>query len=200
MSHYLYLVRHGEQQDAQYGVDDGPLSARGIRQATRLADRLSGVPFDEVLTSPLTRAEETARILAERMPAIEPVSTNLLFDCVPSGPGHDMPEAYRPFFRSVTPAQIEAGEAQMSDAIEEFFSPAMHDRHTLLITHNFVIGYFVREVFRSAPWRWVGVNQVHCGLTVIRVRTVKSPELIMHNSMAHLPVEERTGVSSPVEL
>ena len=36
MGHVLYLVRHGEQVDAQYGVADGPLSPRGERQARLL--------------------------------------------------------------------------------------------------------------------------------------------------------------------
>jgi len=31
MAHYLYFVRHGEQQDAQHGLQDGPLSPKGKR-------------------------------------------------------------------------------------------------------------------------------------------------------------------------
>ena len=65
MTHYLYLVRHGEHQDAEHGMVDGPLSARGRRQAELIADRLSGVPFDAVWHSPLVRATETARAVAE---------------------------------------------------------------------------------------------------------------------------------------
>ena len=72
MSRYLYLVRHGEQQDAEHGLPDGPLSPRGVRQAQALADRLGGVPFTGAWTSPLQRAQETARIMTERMPALEP--------------------------------------------------------------------------------------------------------------------------------
>ena len=40
MPQYLYLVRHGEQQDAEYGLPDGPLSPRGKRQAHLIAERL----------------------------------------------------------------------------------------------------------------------------------------------------------------
>ena len=40
MTHYLYLVRHGEHLDAEHGLEDGPLSPRGRRQAELLADRL----------------------------------------------------------------------------------------------------------------------------------------------------------------
>lgn len=194
MSHYLYLVRHGEQQDAEYGLPDGPLSGRGQRQATAIAERLSGVPFTHAWHSPLQRAEETAKIMTQRMPALESQPSALLMDCIPSGPTPDMPKAFEPFFGSVTTEQIEAGEAQMADAVDEFLAPAREDRHTLLITHNFVISWFVREVFEAPRWRWLGLNQANCGLTIIRVRSAKPPVLVTHNDLGHLPAELRTGL------
>ena len=194
MSHYIYLVRHGEQQDAEYGLPDGPLSPRGARQAKAIAERLSGVPFTGAWHSPLQRAEETARIMTERMPSLESEPSALLYDCYPSGPTPDMPKAFESFFGGVSPAEIEAGEAQMQDAIAEFLAPARGDRHDLLTTHNFVIGNFVREVLDAPKWRWLGVNQANCGLTIIRVRSAKPPVLVVHNDLGHLPVELRTGL------
>jgi probable phosphoglycerate mutase len=194
MSHYLYLVRHGEQQDAEYGMPDGPLSDRGQRQAMAIAERLSGVPFTRAWHSPLQRAAETAAIMTGRMPALESKPSALLMDCIPSGPTPDMPKAFEPFFGSVTPEQIEAGEAQMADAVAEFLAPAREDRHDLLITHNFVISWFVREVFGAPTWRWLGLNQANCGLTIIRVRSAKPPVLVAHNDLGHLPAELRTGL------
>lgn len=194
MPHYLYLVRHGEQQDAQHGVADGPLSERGKRQARAIAERLGGVPFSRAFHSPLQRAEETAKIMTERLPALESQPTALLMDCIPSGPTPDMPHAFDSFFGSVTPAEIEAGEAQMADAVAEFLAPAREERHDLLITHNFVIAWFVREVFGAPAWRWLGLNQANCGLTIIRVRSAKPPVLVTHNDLGHLPVELRTGL------
>src|SRR5690606_20360901 len=67
MSHFIYLVRHGEQQDAEHGLPDGPLSPRGQRQATLIADRLSGVPFTGAWHSPLQRAEATALAITDRL-------------------------------------------------------------------------------------------------------------------------------------
>jgi serine/threonine-protein phosphatase PGAM5 len=200
MSHYLYLVRHGEQQDAEYGLQDGPLSERGKRQATAIAERLGGVPFNRAFHSPLERAEETARIMTQRLPALESHPSALLMDCIPSGPTPDLPHAFEPFFGGITPAEIEAGEAQMADATAEFLAPAREDFHELLITHNFVISWFVREVFGAPAWRWLGLNQANCGLTIIRVRSAKPPVLITHNDLGHLPVELRTGLpeSQPV--
>lgn len=82
----------------------------------------------------------------------------------------------------------------MQDAVAEFLAPSRDDRHDLLITHNFVIGWFVRHVFDAPSWRWLGLNQANCGLTIIRVRSRKPPVLVVHNDLSHLPVELRTGL------
>lgn len=194
MAHYLYLVRHGEQQDAEHGLPDGPLSGRGVRQARAIAERLGGVPFTRAWHSPLQRAEETAKIMTERIPTLESQPSALLMDCIPSGPTREMPHSFEAFFGAITPAEIDAGEAQMSDAVAEFLASAREDQHDLLITHNFVIAWFVREVFGAPAWRWLGINQANCGLTIIRVRSAKPPVLVTHNDLGHLPVELRTGM------
>ena len=80
-----------------------------VRQAF-LADRLSGVPFDAVWHSPLERASQTARAVAERMPSLSPQPSALLFDCVPSGMTPETPAVFEPFFGSVTEAEVEAGQ------------------------------------------------------------------------------------------
>lgn len=200
MPHYLYLVRHGEQQDAEHGLPDGPLSPRGIRQAQLIAERLGGVPFTSAWHSPLQRAAETAAIIAERMPAITPEPSALLFDCVPSGPSPETPSSYDPFFGSVTAAEIEAGRAQMEDATAEFLQSSSADRHDLLITHNFVIGWFVREVLGAPDWRWVSINQANCGLTVLQQKPGRPWTLVTHNDLGHLPVELRTGLPDPLQI
>jgi probable phosphoglycerate mutase len=194
VTHYIYLVRHGEHQDAEHGLVDGPLSPRGRRQAALLADRLSGVPFDALWHSPLERASQTARAVAERMPSLTPEPSALLFDCVPTGMTHETPAVFEPFFGSVTEAEIEAGRAQMSDAVSEFLARKRGEVHELLITHNFVIAWFVREVLQAPDWRWMTLNQAHCGLTVIAQKQGRPWTLLSHNDLAHLPVELRTGL------
>ncbi|GAA3622217.1 histidine phosphatase family protein [Microbacterium awajiense] len=194
MTHYLYLVRHGEHQDAEHGLIDGPLSPRGVRQAGLIADRLSGVPFDSVWHSPLERANQTAQVVAERLPSVSPRPSSLLFDCVPTGMTPDTPAAYEPFFGAVTEAEIDAGQAQMSDAVSEFLARKRGEVHELLITHNVVIGWFVREVMQSPAWRWMTLNQANCGLTVLAQKHGRPWTVLSHNDMAHLPVELRTGL------
>lgn len=193
MTHYLYLVRHGEHLDAEHGLEDGPLSPRGRRQAELLADRLSGVPFGAVWHSPLERAAETSRAVADRLPAVDPQPSPLLFDCIPTGKTPDTPAVYEPFFRAHTEAEAEAGAAQMSDAVAEFLV-RKPDGHELLITHNNVISWFVREVLDAPEWRWLTLNQAHCGLTVLAQRPGRPWTLVSHNDLAHLPHELRTGL------
>ncbi|MBB2976049.1 putative phosphoglycerate mutase [Microbacterium endophyticum] len=194
MTHYLYLVRHGEHQDAEHGLIDGPLSARGRRQAELIADRLSGVPLDAVWHSPLLRAAETAKAVAERLPAVSPEPSALLFDCVPTGMTPDTPSAFEPFFGGVTDAEIDAGRAQMSDAVGEFLVRKHGDVHELIITHNAVISWFVRDVLQTPEWKWMTLNQANCGLTVLAQKSGRPWVVYSHNDLSHLPFELRTGL------
>lgn len=63
----LLIVRHGQTQwNTQHrmqGQQDSPLTATGRELARRLAVRLENLHIDGVFTSPLGRAQDTARIL-----------------------------------------------------------------------------------------------------------------------------------------
>ncbi len=62
----LYLVRHGETEWARLGRHTGrtdiPLTERGRAQANAVAAKLAGVRFAAVVSSPLSRALDTARL------------------------------------------------------------------------------------------------------------------------------------------
>jgi serine/threonine-protein phosphatase PGAM5 len=198
MTHTIYLVRHGEQEYAEHGVEDGALSARGLRQAELIADRLSGVRFTSASYSPLKRADETMRAMTRRMPALSAASSTLLLDCVPTGMLYDMPDVYAPFFGSYTDADFEAGAAQMGDAVSEYLSgPREPESHELLVTHNSVIAWLVREILDAPEWRWVSINQANCALTVLQRKRGRPWSLLTHNDMGHLPMELRTGLPEP---
>ena len=116
---------------------------------------------------------------------------------MPSGPTPEVPRAFSGWFASATQAEIEAGRAQMADAFAEFVAPGGQERHDLLITHNLVIAEFVRHAFDAPAWRWLGLTQAHCGLTVLKARSGRPVTLVSHNDLAHLPVELRTGLVEP---
>jgi probable phosphoglycerate mutase len=62
----IWLVRHGATEwsvaGRHTGSSDLPLLPEGAQQARALSGRLTGRPFARVLTSPMQRARETARI------------------------------------------------------------------------------------------------------------------------------------------
>ena len=62
----IYLARHGETAwsitGQHTGVTDLPLTERGERNAARLGERLAGLVFTKVLTSPLQRAVRTCEL------------------------------------------------------------------------------------------------------------------------------------------
>lgn len=65
----LFVVRHGEtpfNREMRYvGTVDEPLSPTGVEQAERLAASLGPLPLQAVYASPLSRAAETGRRIAE---------------------------------------------------------------------------------------------------------------------------------------
>ena len=62
----IYVARHGETawslSGQHTGLTDLPLTERGERNAVRLGERLKGLPFAKVLTSPLQRAMRTCEL------------------------------------------------------------------------------------------------------------------------------------------
>ena len=65
----VFLARHGETEwnvvGRRQGQLDAPLTAAGIEELERMADRLQPFPIDGVFSSPLGRAMATAQIYAE---------------------------------------------------------------------------------------------------------------------------------------
>jgi broad specificity phosphatase PhoE len=62
----IYLARHGETawslSGQHTGLTDLPLTERGERNARRLEERLRGLSFSKVFTSPLQRATRTCEL------------------------------------------------------------------------------------------------------------------------------------------
>ena len=66
----LYLVRHGESGSSLADIrrdNERSLTSEGREEVEKVADSIGrlGVEFDEIATSPLPRAKETAQIIAK---------------------------------------------------------------------------------------------------------------------------------------
>ena len=66
----IFMLRHGKPEfpgegSYIYGHTDYPLSELGKSQARRIGEALSGIKMDRIISSDLSRAAETARMVAD---------------------------------------------------------------------------------------------------------------------------------------
>jgi serine/threonine-protein phosphatase PGAM5 len=194
-SRFLYLMRHGE------AAEDGELTARGEEQARLAGERLRSVPLTGILHSPQPRAVRTAQIVASRVPGVSPAASELLDDYIPSDPDlTELPASFGRLVSAYSPAERMAGARLARSAVERFGGAGASagsgaDEHELLVTHNFLIGWFVRDVLGAPDWRWLGLNQQNCALTVLLYRAERPPSLLSFNDASHLTAALRwTGI------
>ena len=156
----LLLVRHGETvsnaEGRLQGHLDVPLSEQGRRESELLAERLAQHSIDALYTSTLSRARETAAIVAERLglPAIE--RAGLMERDLGDLAGLTLeeirtryPEYVRARAEGRTDIDVPGWEQQetftlrVSSVLEEII--ASHPERTVaVITHGGVIGTFCR--------------------------------------------------------
>ncbi|MGN6444947.1 histidine phosphatase family protein [Amnibacterium sp.] len=152
----LVLVRHGETEWNRVGRVQGrtdlPLNDTGREQARATARRLRGDRFDAVVASPLSRAAETADLIADGL-GIGPVE---LVD--------DLVERHYGDAEGMTGADLDArwgGRLEAQETREEVVARvtpallAIAQRHpgprVLVVSHGGVIGSLVRHTTR---WVW----------------------------------------------
>ena len=72
------MLRHGESvddlEDCYGGIADFPLTDRGKKQAEEVGRKLSANQIQAIYCSPLSRASETAAIIAKQLPASVPIT------------------------------------------------------------------------------------------------------------------------------
>ncbi|MFJ7911727.1 histidine phosphatase family protein [Kitasatospora sp. NPDC096204] len=190
---YLYLARHGE---AASEGDGSALTAAGRRQAALLGRRLAGRPISALHHGPLPRAAETARLVAEQLTGVRPRQCEEAGDFVPYVPAREeLPEASAEFvldrLSATTAEEREEGALLARRAVERFTGPVPggEERHQLVVTHAFLVGWLVRHALDAPAWRWLGVNAANAALTVLRYTPGRPPAVLLLNDQGHLPEE-----------
>ncbi|WP_031034315.1 histidine phosphatase family protein [Streptomyces sp. NRRL F-5650] len=191
---YLYLARHGEASPDETGLTEA-----GRRQATLLGKRLRGIPFAAFHHGPLPRARETARLVAGELTGVTPRVSEIAGDYLPHVPERaELPpesaDHYLRFLAGVTAEEREHGAELARQALRRFTGPVTdgtEDRHELVVTHNFLVGWLVRDALYAPKWRWLGLNHGNAALTVIRYAPGRAASVLVSNDMRHLPPELR---------
>lgn len=190
---YLYLVRHGEAV-----ADESGLSENGRRQARLLGQRLRGSPISVVHHGPLPRAAQTARLIGEHLADVPLQVSDVAGDYLPHLPERDeLPadcaEPLLRFLDQFAAEERERGPALGRQALERFTGPVPggKERHELVVTHNFLIGWLVRHAVDAPTWRWLGLNHGNAALTVIRYPPGRPSSILLYNDTRHLPTDLR---------
>ncbi|WP_217251936.1 histidine phosphatase family protein [Streptomyces sp. AC602_WCS936] len=200
---YLCLARHGEASSEESG-----LTENGRRQATLLGRRLRDLPLTAVHHGPLPRAEQTARLIGDQLENVPLHVSEVAGDYVPHVPDRDeLPVESADFFlrflAGATEEEREHGPALARRALDMFTGPVdgEQDRYELVVTHNFLIAWLVRDAMHAPPWRWLGLNHCNAALTVIRYAPGRPASVLTTNDMRHLPTELRwTGFPPEVHV
>jgi probable phosphoglycerate mutase len=216
----LHVVRHAEPGDASNSEDPSAgLSERGRAQADALGARLRTPRPDAVLHGPLPRARETAERVAAAAGGAPLAVTAHLDDRTPLPTDvRGVPEAYRRFVASAHAAggdEVDPDGVALDAAVAAFSAegaattltalldgpvpdrPAGEPLRLVLVTHAFVVGWFVRHALDAPRWRWMGLNPSHASLSVLHLRAEAPANLLGFDDLGHLTPGLRSGVVVP---
>ncbi|MBI2371379.1 MAG: histidine phosphatase family protein, partial [Deltaproteobacteria bacterium] len=195
------LVRHGEtvwnQEHRLLGRTDQPLSPEGVRQARRVAATLRGLPIAALYSSPLRRALETARPLAEAVGL--PVRTDEALLEVDHGSAEGLTReelrARHPEFLTaweVEPHAVRFPEGESAGDVQARawgFAQALRQAHAresvVAVTHNLVIKALVCRAIGLDLGAMRRLGQDPGGVTILEFDGAE-PQLVVLNSTAHL--------------
>ena len=203
MTTQLLVIRHGETAwNAEHRIQghlDIPLSATGVRQAARLAERLANERVNAVYSSELTRAWLTAQPVAERLglevipePRLRERCFGIFEGLTLDEIARQHTEAFRLWRERDPQWAMEGGETgqQLIDRVLD----AMHDiagRHrgqtVAIVTHGGVLDVAYRAA-RALDWDAPREHQM-LNASINRVRVTFSPPalaMIDWGDVAHL--------------
>jgi serine/threonine-protein phosphatase PGAM5 len=187
----ITLVRHGHYlPDPKADPKLGPgLSTLGVAQARIVGGRLAAERghFDSILVSPLTRAQETARVILDDLGIASSVMVPELAECTP-------PTHRKEITAGMPEAELTACAKQLDKLYAERFKPAPGtESHELMICHGNVIRYLITKTMGVDTESWLEMSVGHTSLTTIRIEADGSVKLIGAGDVGHLPPHLRTG-------
>ena len=190
----IVLVRHGHYIADANDSNPGPgLTPLGIAQAKLAGARLTGMErFDAILASPMTRAAETAKVIAESLSLpIETIPT--LAECTPRTRRTEITA-------EETPEELEACAAKLDAVFRARFVPsAGTPRRELIVAHGNVIRYLVTRALGIDTTAWLEMSVAHASMTTILVEADGRFKVIAAGDSGHLPPDFLTGATGMMD-
>ncbi len=193
----ITLVRHGHYEaDPQADPKLGPgLSALGVAQARMAAARLvaENPGYDEIFASPLTRAQDTAKLVVEAFPGAQMIDVPELAECTP-------PTRQKAVTKDMPQADLDACKAGLDKLFAERFVAADGaESRQLMVAHGNVIRYLVTKALGVDSERWLEMSVGHVSLTRVRIEADGSIKLLGVGDIGHVPTNLRTGAAGDPE-
>jgi broad specificity phosphatase PhoE len=222
---YLYLVRHGENLanltlEFSHRKVDYPLTPKGVLQAQQTAEALRSRHIDEIYSSPLKRALETAQIIAEphRLPVTiienfrevnvgdlegQPPTTEAwnFHNAIVAGWMNGHPETYFPGGENL-PMLIERTRQGLVDLLV-----GKSDRRIVIAAHGGIFTFTLPSICEPFDRSILRQGLANCSITEVAAEVVDGQikaRLISFGSKDHLsgeaanlvrgiPEEDKTG-------
>lgn len=182
----LYVIRHGETewnvQKRLQGRSDVELNERGRALARVTAKALRDVAFDEIYSSPLKRAYETAEIIRgdRNIPVI--ADERLLeigFGKCEGRPADTLPAAFENFFAAPDKYEpAEGGEsfkeviARAGDFVEKVIVPKSRELDCMLVAGHGALNNALafNLLHRELKDYWAGVFPRNCSVSIYDIQ------------------------------
>jgi serine/threonine-protein phosphatase PGAM5 len=189
----VILVRH-----AQYSRNPEKLTPLGLKQAKLTARTLKGVKADQLTSSTMPRAIQTAQIIGKNLKL--KISTKDLFR-----------ESSLPIrnqdFEKVYGTKLSAGERRQirgensknqitaERAFKTLFKKAGSKNQTLvLVSHGNVIRYWVCRALGIDIRKWFLMDIYQCSITTIQVHPDGEIKILGFSDVGHIPIKQRTHI------
>ena len=187
----IVIVRHGHYVSDANDSSPGPgLSPLGIAQARLVAARLGGMaPFDAIVASPMTRAHETANVIAESLSGVPFETDSRLEECTPATRRKEIMERE-------TPEKMSACAAQLDALFAARFVPASGTpKRELLVCHGNVTRYLVTRALNVDTAAWLEMSVGHASITQILVEPDGTFKINSVGDIGHIPPNLQTGAT-----
>jgi serine/threonine-protein phosphatase PGAM5 len=192
----IILVRHGNYVSDPNDTNPGPgLSPLGIAQANLVAARLAAMPvkFDAVVSSPMTRALDTAKVIAQSLPGAPFQVVKDLAECTPRTRRKENMVGEKP-------EKVAACETKLDGIFRTRFIAAYgNDRTEVLVCHGNVIRYLVTRALGVPTDAWLEMSVAHASITQIRVEEDGRFKVSSVGDIGHVPPNLQTGASGMSE-
>ena len=211
MANTFYIVRHGQTNWNILGKTQGhgnsDLTAKGIEQATELAESIVNYPIDYIYSSDLGRAVQTAQILGDKLNIkVEETEAlremgfgeweGLLIDEIKT----NYANVYSTWRNEPHLAQIPGGETLhlIKDRVDSFIqslNEKYDNKHILLVTHSVTVRVMLLAFLNSGMENIYRIKQDNTALNIVEYRDY-GPVVIKMNDTSHIKNNQKINNSA----